>query len=215
MQHDVPLYGNIPPDYTYCFQAIFKMGLKYFKPQDEFSWDELDAITGKEPGMWTWPMAGMLWLYHHGFDVRVIEAFDYRRVAAEGADYLYQIYGDVIAKEQLAHCNIVLEQQRAAELVNSISVDSRTPSTGDITSLIDDGYLVSVQLNSRKLNNLPGYTGHFLLITGYTSTQLIVNDPGGRTVKAQQGRLIGYDDFERAWADPNDIAKNVMAFKAK
>lgn len=58
---EIPFFSNTP-DNTHCYQAAIKMLAKYFWPQENYTWDELDKITVKVKGFWTWPMAGILWL---------------------------------------------------------------------------------------------------------------------------------------------------------
>ena len=85
----IPFYSNTADD-THCWQASLKMVLKYFQKDKEYSWEELDLLTSKKEGLWTWPTAGMLWLANNGFDIKVIESFDYMRFSAEGKDYIYK-----------------------------------------------------------------------------------------------------------------------------
>ena len=40
----IPFYPN--PDNTHCFQAVIKMILKYYFPKEEYSWKELEKLTG-------------------------------------------------------------------------------------------------------------------------------------------------------------------------
>jgi len=45
----IPFYPN--PDNTHCFQAVIKMILKYYFPKEEYSWKELEKLTGKKEGV--------------------------------------------------------------------------------------------------------------------------------------------------------------------
>jgi hypothetical protein len=54
------------------------MMLKYFLPEREFTFRELDVISAKVEGLWTWPTATALWLVDNGFEVRNVETFDYK-----------------------------------------------------------------------------------------------------------------------------------------
>lgn len=59
---NIPFYSNTSDD-THCLQACLKMLLKYFYPNEEYSWEELDKLTGKKEGMWTWTMDGFFVSY--------------------------------------------------------------------------------------------------------------------------------------------------------
>ena len=64
-----PFYSNTK-DNTHCFQAVIKMIAETYWPDESYSWDELDVLTQKKVGMWTWPMAGYVWLA--GKDIRFV-----------------------------------------------------------------------------------------------------------------------------------------------
>ncbi len=74
---EVPLFAN--PDHTHCFQASLRMVLKYYMPDRDYTWNELDNLTGKKEGLWTWPLFAMIQLKARGFDVIDIEDFDYNK----------------------------------------------------------------------------------------------------------------------------------------
>lgn len=71
----VPFYSNTPDD-THCYQAALKMVLKFFLPNKDYSWQELEKLTAKEEGLWTWPTQGLMSLYKMGFKIIDIEDFD-------------------------------------------------------------------------------------------------------------------------------------------
>jgi len=50
------------------------------------------------------------------------------------------------------------------------------------------------------------------MMKGFDDNNFIINDPG---LSAQENRLIRFELFEKAWAYPNEKAKNIMAFKLR
>jgi len=52
MKTEVPFYPNTE-DNTHCLQACLKMVLKYFIQEKEYSYEDLDRVTAKVPGLWT------------------------------------------------------------------------------------------------------------------------------------------------------------------
>jgi hypothetical protein len=104
MLNQTPFYEN--PDNTHCFQAVFRMILKYYWPDKDYSWEKLEKITAKVEGLWTWPIAGMLWLHNNGFEVRTVKAFDYKEFVSKGSDYLISFYGEQVGRSQIAHSDI-------------------------------------------------------------------------------------------------------------
>lgn len=197
LQFRVPFYPNTPDD-THCFQAALRIVLGFFQPQQDYSWEELDQISAKKEGLWTWPLAGMLELKDKGFDVVLIEKFDYGR------------FGEEVAHAQIKHSDIQQERRFAIELGRKIDVDRRIPNIGDIVALMKRRFIVICNVNSRKLNRKKGYAGHFVVITGYRDGKLILHDPGLPPFK---DRAVSKTRFEKAWQYPNVAVKNVMAFR--
>jgi len=210
MELKVPFYSNTPDD-THCFQAALRMVLKYFLPEKEYSWEELDQLTAKRPGLWTWQLAGMIELERMGFTIVSIELFNYNQFIKEGDDYLYKFFGEEVGRAQIRHTDIQQERELAKEFVKKISTQNRMPTIDDIRDLLTKGFLVVCNINSRELNEKTGYAGHFVVITGYADdATLRINDPG---LPPLEKRLVSNDAFEKAWAYPDGNAKNIMAFR--
>lgn len=206
---EIPFFPNTS-DNTHCFQAGVKMILKYFKPESNFSWPKLDRLTAKKKGLWTWPIAAMIWFSKNGFEVKDIEVFDYEKFAKQGEKYLIEFYGPEVARVQVKHSFLPQETKLASKLSDSVVVENRLPEIRDIKSLLDDGFAVFANVNSQKLVKKPGYSGHFVVIKGYNKTKLIVHDPGlpGRPNLEVEEKL-----FTKAWAFPNSKAKNLTAVR--
>ncbi|MEI7653301.1 MAG: hypothetical protein WCJ70_03425 [bacterium] len=62
MKLQVPFFPNTSDD-THCYQAVLQMILGYFLPLEAHTLQDLDSITGKTDQKWTWPTAGLMWLY--------------------------------------------------------------------------------------------------------------------------------------------------------
>lgn len=87
VNYDVPFYSNTE-DETHCFQAALRILLGFFFPDEQYDWEKLDDVTAKVKGLWTWPMAGLLWLFEKGIEIIDIEPFDYEKFIAQGQQYL-------------------------------------------------------------------------------------------------------------------------------
>jgi hypothetical protein len=57
----LPFYSNTA-DGTHCFQAGLKMILKHFIPEKDLTFEGLDKISMKIDGLWTWPIAALIWM---------------------------------------------------------------------------------------------------------------------------------------------------------
>ena len=211
LHQTIPLFENTP-DNTHCFQASLKMILKYFLPERDFSFEELDRITAKREGLWTWPFAGVLWMQENGFEVKNIDSFDIQRFIEEGGQYIIDEYGKEVGDAQIKNSDIGQERRLGKEFLDRVETEVRVPEKEDIQSLMNDGYLVTVNVNSRALNGREGYSGHGIVITGFDESGFRINNPGPPAIGNHE---VSYDLFEKAWAYPNDKAKNILAFRMK
>ena len=208
----VPFYPNLPDD-THCNQAALRMMLKYFLPDCEFSWEELEKMTAKMPGKATWPAQMLINLADMGFDVVMVESFDAEAFVKDGGDYLKREFGAETAEWQIANSDIPQEQRLYKKLLNSrVNYQKRIPLMGDIRDYLKRGYLVKLTLNSRKLNHRQGYVGHSIVVYDINDENVTFHDPG---LPAKESRIESLEHLEESWADPNDKAKELIAVKYK
>jgi hypothetical protein len=205
----VPFFANTNDD-LHCFEAAFKMVLKHFEPEKDYSWEELEKVTGKVDGKWTWPISAILWFVQRGYQLKDIEIFDYKKFSLKGEEYLIEFFGEEVGREQIENSNLIQERQLAGKLAEHNLVDLRLPSTDDIKGLLADEYLIVCNVNSMALNKKLGYVGHAVVVTGFDSSSLIIHDPG---LPPFSDRVVSYSDFEKAWAYPTEVAKNLLAIK--
>lgn len=206
----VPFYANTPDD-THCLQASLKMVLKYFLPDKDYSWKQLEKMTAKAPGKATWPQKMLLSLNDMGFETVMIEAFDGKAFIKDGGKYLQRTFGKQTADWQIANSDIAGEQKLYSQLLNTdAKIENRIPVLGDIKKYLKAGYLVICVVNSKRLNHKRGYAGHFVVVLAIGSSNIIIHDPG---LPATENRVEPIDNFEAAWANPNDHAKSLIAIK--
>ncbi len=211
LNNSIPFYSNTPDD-THCYQAALKMVLKHFKPKEEFSWQELEKLTAKVEGLWTWPTQGLINLNNMGFEIVDIDDFNIEKFIEDGENYLTKKYGKEVGKAQILHSNIRQEQDIYKDYLKLNLHDQRIPSTKDIKKLIHEGYLIVCNVNAETLNSKSGYAGHFVVIFGYDEIFFHLHDPG---LPPLQDRKVSYRDFNKAWGYPDESSKNLQAFKLK
>lgn len=204
----VPFYKNI--DDTHCCQAVIKMITKYFVPDIDYSWEELEALTGKEKDMYTWSMLAWINLKKMGFDIIVKDTFDYQKFAREGEKYLYEEFGEEVARGQILHSNIPKEMKDAGEYAQLIGHKKSLPKVNDIFNFIDKSYLVGCTVNANILDNSGGYDPHFILIFGYDENNFYVHDPGP---PSHENWKLPLELFLKAWEYPDKNSRNLEAYK--
>lgn len=209
IDYQVPFYSNTS-DNTHCFQASLRMVLKFFQPTKEFSWEELEKISGKKEGLWTWPTAALIWMKKQGFEVIDIEMFDYHEFVKDGGEYLRKFYGEEAGNEQIAHSDIAQEVEYAKQFLQRNAVTKEIPTAETLKEFLKKKYLIMCLINAQKLDHKNGYVGHFVIVKGFDENEFIIHDPG---LPPMENRKVSIAEFEEAWAFPNEHAKNVMAFR--
>ncbi len=207
--NSIPFYANTPDD-THCFQAALRMILKYYFPDKEYTWTELEKFTAKKEGLWTWVTQGIINMRKLGFEVILREVFDYQKFIEKGGEYLLEKNGLEVSIEQIEHSDIAQEQKIANEYIRLFGNRNIPATITELKTLIDKKYIIIANVNANKLNGKQGYTGHFVVIYSYDQNNLFLHDPGLPPKKARKVLLI---DFMKAWEYPTRDSKGFIAFK--
>ena len=206
---NIPFHPNTG-DGTHCFQAALKMALAYVDPDREYTYEELDEISQKDPGKWTWPTTAMLWLMEHHYEIRLVEEFDYAAFAERGGDYLIEKCGYEVAQVQMDNSDIERERKIAAKFVEYAPLEFRIPTIADLRRYLNDHWVITCNINSALLHGQPGYSGHFVIITDVTDDEVILHDPG---LPPSPNFAVERAVFEKAWGYPESSDKNLLAVR--
>lgn len=206
----IPFCPNLT-DGTHCYQAALKMVLTALT-QKEWSYQELDQITGKLQGQWTWPTLSLIWLLDNNFEVQLIEEFEYEEFGKKGKEYLVKKWGEEVAKAQETHSDLRREQKLALEFARRSKVHFRVPTWNDLNQLFKDGYLVICNINANLLFGHSGYSGHFIVPTEISEKEIILHDPG---LPPAPFMRVARNIFEKAWGYPTKREKNVLGIRKK
>lgn len=172
----VSFYEN-RSDNMSCSLACMRSALEYFDERD-YTWEELEKLTGFKPGRAAWTVKPWTTLVQQGFDIQMIENFDYERYAKEGETYLKTFLKPHELTWQLEHSNLLEIQPLIPTFLETVHYTQKSPTLSDIDRLLKNGYLVTVQLNLSLLNNKSGYTAHMILVFDQNEYEYIVHDPG-------------------------------------
>jgi hypothetical protein len=196
MSIKVPFYPN-HPDKMHCSQAVFRSLLAYYC--DEYlSWDEIDALTKTVPGRGSWTMAAHMALAKKGIEVVNIEPFDYAKYYQEGNLYLKANFEPNTVKYYLEKSNLESVKEDIPIFLKLVRHETRKASITDIDRLLDEGYLVGSEINSRVLNSLKGFSLHYVLIIGRDEYAYYINDPGGGSAPPLENRRVKKTMFIQA-----------------
>lgn len=199
---DVPFFGNTR-DNTHCYQATIRMVLKYFLPKKNFTWKELERMSAKKEGKWTWPTQMLINLQKMGFDLVVIDEFDFDKFIEKGEKFFFEIWSKEMAEAQIKNSDIKQERRLFKEYKKHIEVKKRKATLRDISNLLKKGYLVEAGVNSIALNGKKGYAGHSVLIYKIDAKNVYLHDPG---LPPLPSRKISRNVFKKAFNDSAAIA---------
>lgn len=209
IKYKVPFYSNTP-DNTHCYQAALRMVLKYFLPDKEYSWEELEKFTAKKEGLWTWPTQAHMNLIKMGFDVIDMDDFDSKKFVREGGKYLIEKYGEEVGKKQIIRSDMKQEIKLMKEYETFKKHTMKLPGFEDIKIALRKGYIVICNVNMYALNDKSGYAGHFVVVYGNDDENFYLHDPG---LPPSKNRKVSYKQFQKAWDYPDKNARNLTAFK--
>lgn len=206
---NVPFYPNTR-DGTHCFQATLHSIISFFEPKKLLNTKELDILTGKEPGMWTWATQTMIRFNQSDYQIINYEEFDYDLFSRIGKDYLVSKFGQEVADSQISHCNLKKEMADAADYYRLFGNPKKIPEIDDIKFLVSNGWLVHCNVNYFGLYGKKGYAGHSVLVIGFDDTNIILHDPG---LPARPMQKICNINFVTAWSFPSRSNNNLIGFK--
>lgn len=192
----VPFFANTPDD-THCVQAAFRIILKYFLPERDFSFKKLDQMSRKQLGKGTWWPPLLLECTKLGLQVKDIAPFDYSVFIRSGESYVRGFYPEEAADYHLNRTNLTLLRPMLPEFLKKVSVKARPATITDVKNLLAEGWLVAAAVNSRTLNNKPGFSGHVIVVFDFNENKdsFWIHDPG---LPAHENRQVPHADLSTA-----------------
>ncbi len=209
----IPFYTNLK-DNNHCFQACLKMILKYYFPERNYSFKELDKFSRHSKGKWTWQGSSLLMLSKMGFEVINIENLDYKKFARNGNKYLKTIWSKEVFNIQDQFSNLNKEQKISKRIVKEreIKLINKEASLQDIEKYFDEKFIVAVSVNPCVFVKKECYSSHLVLITGIHKNTITFHDPG---LPAKENYRVNKILFKKAMTKPWKEDTNLIAVRRK
>jgi len=209
----IPFYTNMK-DGNHCFQACFKMILKHYFPEKNYSFKELDKLSNHIKGKWTWQGTFLLELSKMGFEVVNIENLDYKKFAKDGAEYLKTIWSEDVFNTQDQFSDLKQEQKIAQRMVeeNKLKLINIEVSLKDVEKYFNEGFMVVVSVNPCIFERRKCYSSHLVLITNISKDTITFHDPGLPPV---ENNKVSKKLFEKAMTKPWKEDTNLIAVRKK
>jgi 23S rRNA pseudouridine1911/1915/1917 synthase len=176
MKREVPFYGNHEDD-MHCMLAVYGSIIEYFLHR-KLNWQELEGLTGYRPDIAAWTVGVLPRMDAMGFDITMIEPFDYSAYSKDGEAYLSKIYKPDVLGWYKEKSNIIAMREQIPDFLAHIHHENRVATLEDVNNLLAEDRLVFVSLNGHALDSKPGFSAHAILIIEKNDDEYIAHDPG-------------------------------------
>jgi ABC-type bacteriocin/lantibiotic exporter with double-glycine peptidase domain len=205
----IPFFGNLPDD-VHCMQACMKMILKYYFPNRDFSFKQIDKLIGlEERRLWSNPVQAAVVLHDLGLKVKFYTACDVKQFLKEGAFYIKKNYKDW--KTILSHLDVNLVLRFTQKALERGLLESKKLSWDTTESFFKKGNLIMLVINTNVFKDRKGYAGHFVLLTNIGKQFVEFHDPGLPPIP---NRREDKRKFIQSWYDP-DTDRNALVCKGR
>ncbi len=199
MKLSMPFYTAFPtpghPEGVHCVETSLKMILKYFEPDKDYSVEQLEKITGKQPEKGSWNFQWSIWFTDHGYIVKHYSIFDFKTFMDEGIDYIRREYGNEVADWQEHNTDVELARSQTKDYIEKVEIVAKKPTIDDIRKEHGSHSLVKPMVNSRVLNGKEGYEGHSVVVLDIDDDNIWFHDPG---LPALENRKASHKIFQEA-----------------
>lgn len=201
-------------DDLHCYQASLRMVWYDLLGYDP-GYTQMERLTDFHEGDQTWPFAGWLAAANAGLKVTNVEDFDPQAfVENPEAEVERQAQGD---RELVDHMLSVADVHHLIPHVEAclrhpnINFEQRPPSPEEIAeAFARRDARCAVNINYKVLAGLPGYNGHFVMVSSLEGDAVHFQDPGSPPLP---DREVPFDLFYRAMTSPRKELANLTIFE--
>ena len=210
----IPFYTSFAtpghPNGVHCQETSLKMILGYFEPEKNYTIEELEKITDKQPEKGSWEMSFLTWFANNGYEVKHFATFDYTAFKKDGIEYIRETYGNETAEWQLTNSNVEKARNEVDDYLKKVEVVSKKPQISDIIEAMEAGYLVRASVNSNLLNNKEGYEAHSVVVVACDDTSIWFHDPGLPALENRESSHAKFQEAMDSFGSEMDIFKKVQ-----
>ena len=193
MKLNLPFYPNTKEG-NQCFQVAMQVVLKHFLDK-EYTIEELDTVTKRKPGLWTWTSQIAPVLYNFGLDVKFFSSTELEPYL-EGEPFMRKHFGK--------DADVILKYTDVDVLVDSIKnllkydlFENRKLTFEEIEQHISQGHVPMVLIDYATLIEKDGpYQGHFVVVTGFDDGHVYYHESGPKDPTPD--RKVSKNNFVKA-----------------
>ena len=194
MQLNVPFYAN-DGDGSQCGQVTVRTAIKYFLNKD-FSLQELDKITDRKTGYWTWTTQMASALHDFGLKVKYYSKENLEPYL-QGEQFIRKHFGKD-AEQILKHTDLPILMKSIHTIIGQQIFEKKELSLEDIESHLSKGHVPIVCIDWNKTVGREGlFAGHYVVATGFDKENIYYHEAGPTNPTANKKLLKKI--FIEAW----------------
>lgn len=200
---DVPFYEN-KLEGNQCMQASMKSALKHFLNK-ELSLQELDKLTGRKEGFWTWTSQIVIVLYDLGLDIKYYSKTDLEPFL-EGEPFIRKHFGKD-ADKILKFTDLPVVMESIKKLKKYCIFEKKKLSFEDVENQIKQQRVPLMLIDWNKIAGMQdSFQGHFVVVTGFDDKNVFYHESGPQNPKPnKQVQKSAFIDAWNANGTDNDV----------
>jgi len=207
MSLKIPFFSNLPDD-MHCMQSCMRMALKYYFPDKDFSFEQIDALIGLgKRKLWSTPVQAVVAFDDFGLNTKCYAAGDFEKYLREGVNYIKKNYKNW--KTILKHIDVNLDMKFIREALKRKLLEMKKLQFDEIESFFKKGNIIMLAINTNVFKGKKGYVGHFVLITDIGNDYVEFHDPGLPPIPR---RRESKDNFIQSWYDHDTDRSALVVF---
>ncbi len=172
---DIPFFANTNEG-NQCMQVAMQTAIRYFLDK-EYSLEELDALTGRKKGKWTWTQQVVSVLYDVGLEVKYFSKAETKNFL-QGEEYIRKEYGKD-AETIIKMTDFPVLISAIQKLQKSKLYERKILTLGQIEKHIKERHIPLILVDYNILYKKKGqYLGHFVAVTGFDKEDIYYHEPG-------------------------------------
>ncbi len=194
MMLDIPFYLN-DKEGKQCLQVTMQCALKHFLGKD-YDLEELDRLTGRKPGLWTWTSQIATVLDDLGLKIKYYSKTNITPFL-EGESFIRSHFGKD-AEHILKNTDLPVTLASMKKSVEYGIFEHRLLKFSEIESNISQGHIVMIMIDHNKLAGVQGlYNGHFVILTGFDDENVYYHESGPND--PTPNKRVNKEKFIEAW----------------
>jgi hypothetical protein len=186
-----------------CVPACTDMILKHLLPEQQFTFSQVEEMSGFREGYSTWAAQHLLSLNRLGIDVGWIQDENLQDFASNPDAFMRGQFPDEDSFVAFTSTNDIVQEAKRIDtyLKLELPFEQRRARQEDITARMLGGWVVRLEVNGKSLANRDGYAAHAVLVSGFNDEEVRLENPDG-LYGSKPKQVMSWDKLHEAWTEP-------------